>query len=42
MVRGINKTEIFSDAKDKKMFIERLGSAVIEGQYTHNLEEINI
>ncbi len=32
MVRGINKTDIFSDAKDKKMLIERLGAAVIEGQ----------
>lgn len=32
MVRGINKTDILSDAKDKKMFIERLGAAVIEGQ----------
>ena len=32
MVRGINKTEIFSEAKDKKMFIERLSAAVIEGQ----------
>jgi putative transposase len=32
MVRGINKTEIFSEAKDKKKFIERLSAAVIEGQ----------
>jgi putative transposase len=32
MVRGINKTDIFSDARDKEMFIERLGAAVIEGQ----------
>jgi putative transposase len=32
MVRGINKTEIFSEAKDKKMFVERLSAAVIEGQ----------
>ena len=32
MVRGINKTEIFSETKDKKMFIERLSAAVIEGQ----------
>jgi putative transposase len=32
MVRGINKTDIFSDAKDKEMFIERLGEVVIEGQ----------
>ena len=32
MVRGINKTEIFAETEDKKMFIERLGTAVIEGQ----------
>jgi REP element-mobilizing transposase RayT len=32
MVRGINKTEIFSDEKDKEMFMQRLGAAVIEGQ----------
>lgn len=32
MVRGINKKSIFSDGKDKKMFVERLGATVIEGQ----------
>ena len=32
MLRGLNKAEIFSDAKDRKIFIERLGAAVIEGQ----------
>jgi putative transposase len=32
MVRGINKSKIFKDDQDKKLFLERLGKNVIEGK----------
>lgn len=34
MVRGINKTDIFSDDRDKTRFLERLGATVTEGHCT--------
>ena len=34
MVRGINKTAIFEDDKDRIRFLERLGQTVIEGECT--------
>jgi len=32
MVRGINKTDIFKDDRDKALFLERLGKNVLEGR----------
>ncbi len=32
MVRGINKTDIFKDDRDKALFLERLGRNVLEGK----------
>ncbi len=32
MVRGINKTDIFKDDRDKALFLERLGKNVLEGK----------
>jgi putative transposase len=32
MVRGINRSKIFEDSRDKILFLERLGKNVLEGQ----------
>jgi REP element-mobilizing transposase RayT len=32
MIRGINKSAIFSEGQDKRKFLERLGEIIIEGQ----------
>ncbi len=32
MVRGINGTIIFADDQDKARFLERLGSAILQGE----------
>ncbi len=32
MVRGIHKTDIFKDDRDKALFLERLGKNVLEGR----------
>jgi len=32
MVRGINKSAIFTDDQDKIRFLDRLGQTVMEGQ----------
>ena len=34
MIRGINKTDIFTDDQDRRMFLERLGLTVGEGDST--------